>query len=357
MPDLWLPGGPDPFTTHRVESWWVDLLDEHDTPVGRLDGVTGGTIEQNVNRIITGGGTLDVVDRGQDIPWLSARVQPWWHVHGADPWPLGVYLCSAPVATHTDAGVSWRVELLDKLLVLDEDKIEAAYAVPAGAVVTDTVQAVIASTGEAATAVTDSTETLTSGMVWPPGTSKLRIVNDLLDAINYFSVRVDGHGTFVAAPYQAPAQRPTVRQFVPGPAAIHTPDFTRDQDLAGIPNRVVLVSAGGRDEESLVGVASNTDPASPTSHPSRGRWVVHAEEGVEATSQAVIDGLARRRLVELSTVAATVEIDHAAVPLAVNDVVAFDTGTGSPVRAATQSWSLALAAGSLMRTRVREVTA
>src|SRR5690606_23496078 len=102
----------------------------------------------------------------------------------------------------------------------------------------------------------DSTETLTSGMVWPAGTSKLRIINDLLSAINYFSLRCDGHGRYVAAPYLAPASRPVVRRFVPAPDAIHLPEFTRDRDLAGIPNKVVLVSSGSGDDEALVGVAS-----------------------------------------------------------------------------------------------------
>src|SRR5690606_37360047 len=154
-------------------------------------------------------------------------------------------------------------------------------------------------------------------------------------------LRADGFGRYVAAPYQAPASRPVVRQFLPGAQAIHVPEFTREQDLAAIPNRVVRVSAASGEDEALVGVAENTDPASPFSFPARGRWLVHTEEGTEATSQQVIDDLAARRLVELSSASASVQIAHAAVPLDVNDVVHL-VGDGVDARAAVQSWRLNL---------------
>lgn len=354
MPELWLPAGPDPLTTHRVETWRVDLLTSRDAVVGRLDGVTGGDVKQSVAATISGGGTLTVVDRGQDVDWLSARLRVWWQVDGADPWALGTFIPSAPVEDWDGTGRSWRVELLDKLLVLDEDKVETSFSLPAGTVVTAAVRSVIAATGETAVAITDSAETLTSGMVWEPGTSRLRIVNDLLAAINYFSLRADGLGRFVAAPYTRPQDRPVVREFHPGDEAIHREPFTRDQDLANIPNRVVLVSAATGEDPALVGVATNTDPTSPTSVPRRGRTIVHAETGVEATSQAVIDSLAARRLTDLSQVAATQQIEHAAVPLDLNAAVSRRWPDGT-ARAVVTGWTLNLQAGALMRTSLREV--
>lgn len=355
MPDLWLPAGPDPLTTHRTESWHVDLLTADDVAIATLDGVTGGRIEQNVNAVISGGGTLDIVDVGQDVDWLAHRVQPWWTVEGYGSWPLGVYLFASPVASHDDTGRRWRVELLDKLAVLDQDHVDGSFSLPAGTVVTDAVRDVIASAGETATAITDSVETLAAGMVWPANTTKLRICNDLLAAINYFSVRCDGWGRYVAAPYVRPQDRPVAREFVAGARSIHLPDFTIDQDVVAIPNKVVVVSAAGPDEPALVGVATNTDPESPYSFQRRGdRWIVASEEGVEATSQTVVDAIAARRLVELSTVSATLEIEHAAVPLDLNAVVRFTSG-GVDVRASVPRWGLDLAAGRLMRTTIREV--
>lgn len=355
MPDLYLPPVLDPLTGHRVESWRVDLLTAGDVNVGTLDGVTGGSIEQNVAAIISGGGSIDVTDTGQGVDWLQARVQPWWTANGIS-WPLGVFLASTPRETHDATDRSWSVDLLDKLAVLDADAVDGSYSLAAGTVVTTAVAAVIASAGEGATAITASAETLTTGMVWEAGTSKLRIVNDLLASINYFSLRADGYGRYVAQPYVRPQDPAAVWDFTQGPRAIHLARFTRDQDIAAIPNKVVLISTATGDTEAMVSVATNTDPASPYSEPSRGRWIVRTETGVEATSQAVLDALAARRLVDLSSVSATLEIAHAAIPLDLNVVVSFSTG-GVQARGVVRKTTIDLSVGALMRTTIREVSA
>ena len=340
-------------TTHRVESWRVDLLSEDDSPIGVLHGCLGGEVEQNVNAVISGGGTLRMRDVGQDVDWLRARLQVVWKI-GDQEWPLGVFLPSAPVARHDATGRGWDVELLDKLVVLDQDKIDGSYSLPAGTVVTAAVQEVIASAGETKTAITGSTATLTAGMVWEAGTSKLRICNDLLAAINYFSLRCDGDGRYVAAPYQAPRNRTPAWDFAAGDRAVHSATFTRDEDLAKVPNKVVLVSSASSDVPALVSVVANLDPASRFSEFARGRWIVHTETGVEATSQAVLDALAARRLTELSSATATLEVEHAFLPLSLNDAVSFRTG-GVDAVGVVQTMRIPLAAGGLTRTTIREV--
>lgn len=341
-------------TGHRVEDWWVELLDRNDTPLGRLRGVTGGRLDQNVHAIISGGGTLHLQDLGQDIDWLSARVQPWYSVAGHEPWPLGIFLPSAPTAGYSPTGRRWSVELLDKLAILDQDKVDGSYSLPAGTNVTLAVQEVIMSAGEDRVAITASSETLTSGMVWEAGTSKLRIVNDLLASINYFSLRADGHGRYVAQPYTRPEDRELNWEFLEGARAIHSPDFTRDEDLASVPNKVVLVSSAAIDEPAMVGVATNEDPSSRFSYQSRGRWITHTEDLVEATSQEVLDGLAARKLADLSAATATLSVEHAALPLQLNDAVRFVTA-GVETRGVVQKMSQALEVGALTRSTIREV--
>ncbi|MGV3564221.1 MAG: hypothetical protein ACO1ON_13165 [Nocardioides sp.] len=330
-----------------MESWRVDLLNAGGSPTGTLDGVLGGSVEHNINRVIHGGGRLEVDDRGV-TDWLDRRVRIWWQVEGVEPWSLGTFLCSAPTEVHTATGRSWSIELLDLLLVLDQDCVAQAYALPAGSIVTDAVRDVIAGSGPGATAITDSAETLTSAMVWPAGTSRLRIVNDLLAAINYFALRTDPLGRYTASPYIAPGDRAPVRDLTAD--AIVTHDWARDQDLAAVPNRVVLIGMGEGDAEALVAVAENTDPADPLSIPARGRVVTVVEQGVEATSQGVMDGLAARRLADLSTPAATRVIEHAPMPIGLHDVVTHDG-----VRGATQAWSQDLAVGADMSRSLREV--
>lgn len=39
------------------------------------------------------------------------------------------------------------------------------------------------------------------------GTSKLEIINTLLDSINYYSIRVDEEGIFISSPYVVPTDK------------------------------------------------------------------------------------------------------------------------------------------------------
>jgi len=353
MPDLWLPAGPDPLTTHRVESWRVDLLTADDATVGTLDGVTGLSLDHKAGATIHGGGTLSLSDVGQGVDWLSARVMPWFTVDGYGSWPLGVYLLASPRERHSDGPTSWRVELLDKLAVLDQDAVSQSYSLPAGTVVTDAVATVIAAAGETAVAITASTETLTSGMVWEAGTTRLRIANDLLASINYWSLRCDRYGRFTASPYVRPQDRVPVRAFTPGPDAIVTPDWSKDEDLIAVPNRVIVISDGTLDVTGLVGLAENTDASSRFSEPSRGRWITVVEDH-DATSQTVADAIAARRLIELEAVSATYDIEHAMVPQDLHDVVTLTDGPAS-----VQGWAVSLVpgeAGPLMLTTLRGVS-
>lgn len=350
MTDLWLPPGPDPLTAaHRVEEWRVDTLSRDDTPLETLDGVTGVSVEHNSNRVIHGGGRLDVDDVDQVADWLDLRVRVWYEVAGVDPWPVGTFLCSAPGEQHAATGRAWSVELLDKLAILDADGMQGTYSLPAGTVVTTAVRTLITDAGETALAVTDSAETLIAAMVWEAGTTRLRIINDLLAGINYFALRTDLYGRYTATPYVPPGDRATVLDLTAG--RIVSEDWTRDQDLASVPNRVILVGRGSGDVEALVAVAENTDPTSRLSIPSRGRVIAVTETGVEASSQDVLDGLAARKLADLSAPSATRVIAHAPVPVGLHDVVSHEG-----VRGAIQSWSLDLAVGEDMRTNLREVT-
>lgn len=345
----------DPYRTHRVQSWWVERLTSTDGPIGILDGVTAGSIEINSNRPIRGTGSLALDDTGQELDFLADRVRVWWQVVGATPFPLGTFLMSAPKAAHGDAVTTWEIALFDKLTVPAEHRIRQAFALPAGTVVTDAVRDLLVAVGESSMSVTDSTATLSAGVVWPAGTSHLEIINDLLARINYFSLWCDGYGRYVVQPYARPTDRPRMWDFSEGADAIHLPEFERAADLAGVPNEVVLTTSGNGDDEALVGVASNDNPASPFSTVSRGRTITLAETA-EADDQATIDALAQRRLDAASLASATITMSHEVLPVALNDVATFDTA-GVDALAVIEKFTLDLAADALMVTTLREVLA
>lgn len=352
----WTQDG-DPLTGHRSESWRVELLNLGDTSLGDLDGVAGGDLTFNVYATIRGGGSLDY--KGEPIDWLAHRVQPWYRVEAMGQvieWPLGVFLPAAPSTQYGSAGGVQSIELYDKTLILDQDKVEATYSAPVGAVVTSTVRALLADIGETRVAVVDSAETLRTSMVWEAGTSKLRIINDLLDAINYFSIWADGMGTFRVEPYRRPADRPQRFGFVDDQTSIYSPDFVHDFDTFEVPNKVIVVGQSAGEEAALVATAKNENPGNPFSFQSRGRWITRFEEGVEASSQGVLNSLALRYLEDGQSVGSTFDIKHAPIPLDFNDAVGFArTAEDIAVRGVVESISYSMAVGALCSTKIREV--
>lgn len=318
--------GPRDNTTFRYE-----LLTTDEEALGYIDGVRGGSLTRSAATAVRESGTLDI-DDVDGIDWLSARVRIWISVTGApsrlaEPvtveWPLGVFVPAAPVERWQDGYRSLTVELLGKLAALDQDRVSSSVSLPAGTVVTDAVTAQITAAGQPGAAVTPSPETLRSPMVWEPRTSRLRIINDLLEAVNYASLRSDGWGRLVAAPYVRPAARPEVYRLHDGVSAIYEDDFQREQDLYTVPNRFVAVGVSSAEEAPLVGMWENTDPNSPTSIPRRGYVIEDGEDGVEATSVQTLTEYARRRLISLSSPAASITVTHAPIPLDLLDVVSF----------------------------------
>ena len=342
------------WTTHRQASIQAELLTRRDRLVGRLDGVTGGNVEFTSTTRLRGSGQLQLRDTGQQIDWLSDRVRLSYRLATGEALPLGVWLLSAPTVTVSGSGRSWNVDLLSKLTVLDEDCVDKPYSLRAGSLVTDAVQQLITGAGEDRVTITHSVERTTGMMVWDAGTPVLTIINDLLDSINYWSLWVDGEGVFRVEPYVKPAQRPTTWMFSEGDASIHLPSWSRDQDLTGVPNRVVMVGQAEGDKPARTAAATNTSPDSPFSYARRGRWVTYVETGVEAATQQVLDDLANRRLIDRSTPSASIEFQHLPVPIEPNAAVEFSS-QGVRARAVVQKWGLSLEPTALAKTTIREV--
>ena len=360
---------------HRVLSFRYELLDRWENLTGLVRTAPyGGSLSWSAQASIKSGGTLPVIDPGGGIDWVHSRIRPVAVLSSASTAdtlevPLGVYLPAAPDESWSDEGRRWDVDLLDKAVILDQDvPVDAAgnataYTAPAGSNVVALVAGLIQSTGEATPALSPAPDTLTSALVFEPGTTKLKIINELLDAANFFSLWTDGAGQFRVTKYRAPQDRGTVYDllapFSRGPRSLMAPDWTRERDVYTVPNRYVVVSQGDGDAEGLVATATNTDPASPFSYPSRGRWVTQVEEGVEATSLASLQAYADRKLLAASGASSKMEVHHAYLPdLLINSTVRFryeQDGEELDMLCTVQNTEIPLDPTGLCKTVLREV--
>jgi len=327
---------------HRVLSFRYELLDRWENFQGLIQTAPyGGELSWSAQASIKSGGTLPVVDPGWiRSDWITSRIRPVAVLSSATTSdrlevPLGVYLPAAPDEQWSDEGRRWDISLLDKATLLDQDTPTdvagnaTAYTAAAGSNVVALVVALIQSVGEPVPAIEPGSETLQSALVFQPGTTKLKIVNELLDAANYFSLWVDGRGQFRVTKYRAPTDRPVtydlLAPFTRGPRSLMAPDWTRERDVWEVPNRYVAVAQGNGTSEGMVATASNTNPASPFSYQTRGRWVTHFEEGVETTGQAALQAYAQRMLDAASSVSSKIEVSHAFLPeLLINSAVRFN---------------------------------
>jgi hypothetical protein len=307
--------------------WSFELLDSEDRLLGDLDGVAGGSAEI-VAQSVLGGSAALTLDRRSDIDWMSHRLRAIYHPSKSESWPVGTCLLTSPTENHTAFGLTYDIGLLTKMNVISEDTVGSRFSLQPGTQIIPVVVSLLTTAGETRVAVTDSDSTLASGLTWEAGTSTLTIINDLLQAAGCWSLWCDGSGLFRVEPYVDPAQRPVAFNFEHGEQSLHMPDWKREQDNTSVPNRFIAVGQGDEDAPPLVGIATNEDPTSPYSFPSRGRWVTRTEEGVEAETQEIIDAYAARKLREAMSPVSRMDVTHAMLPLEPNDLVSFTPEDG-----------------------------
>lgn len=328
----------------RVTDYRFEILDGNDNLVGTLDGVeAGGSVDFTASDAIKSSGRLTVHDVGQEVDWLNVRIKPYIILNtevgqtDGEEHACGVYVPVAPVERWSGGQRSWDVELLDKLVLLDQDIPSdsstgrpVTYAAPKGANVIDCVKALVESIGASSEHIQPSDKTLNDAMTWSIGASKLKIINDLLEAANFNSLWCDEDGNYRSEPYVRPVDREVKYEaldpFSEGRNALMSPSWEMDNDIYSVPNRFVAIGRGTESDEAPVGSAVNNDPGSPYSFASRGRWITEVMTGVDATSVEDLNEIAERQLALRTSVSRTVSVRHAYLPdLRINDVVRFSS--------------------------------
>lgn len=376
-------------TTHRYELYTHDPATGTDRLIGELDGVQdGGSLTWSAESRVKKSGAVKVLDLVQaeagklrfgDVDRVLTRIRPVRVIDGLPDTPLGMYVITAAPESWSAGHRVFSVELHDKSTILDQDKTPVTWQVPAGTVILQAVKTVIASAGESIDIDPTDTRVTATDRSWKAGTAKLDIVNDLLDSLQYNALWVDGQGNFRATPYVAPKDRPIRydvlnldRELIDGDTAVYLPDWTRDRDVYGVPNRVVVQATGGGDTEPLQGVATNetTDTKSPLwefSHARLGFWRDADPIQVEvpdfsdqpdptAATIAYLTAKAQQSLIAASGVQAKATLKALPLPVELLDATRFQsTPAGIDARHTIQRVELDLSAGGLMGLDLMEV--
>lgn len=342
------------YTGHRTERFYLELLTKNEQSLGYLDGFEGGDLAWNANADLPGGGSVLLEDLGQDINYSRDRVKVWQQIDDLAPIPWGVFCIAAPTKAYRADGGSRQVTLLDKVTVLRDDVLTSTLQIPAGTNVVQAMVAQVQAAGETAIAFTPSSTTLTNDMTFNPGISRHKVISELATVAGYWSAWTDRNGQFRIEPYRSPADRPESYRFEQGETSIHSPNWEYELDLWSATNTVVFVSQAEDDEVPFSAYAVDDNPDSPTSTVSMGRVLNPiVEENVEANSQATLQLMANRKLIDNSNVVGKMRVSHRSIPVWYNEAVRFKSD-GIDTKATITTMSLPLIPGSLIQAEWRQ---
>ncbi|HEU4754010.1 MAG TPA: hypothetical protein VFU47_12950 [Armatimonadota bacterium] len=338
-----------------------ELLDSANRPIRELDNVLACTVSQNWLADIKRTATFRLRDSG-GINYALDRIKPYVRLHLPPygerdwvEWPQGVFLLSSP-KRHVDASglVTREVAAYDQLQVSADDKVVSRYTALPG---DNYIQKVGSLLGLfTMDGLPPDPRNRPGAREWEPGTPKLRIINDLLQAINYESLSYDEDGRRVIRPYVSPDQRAEEYTYADGSASMMVPEADHELDLFAVPNKWVLY-VSSPDGPPLRSVYTNTNPASPTSTVRRGRTIVDYRQEWDVADQATLDAKVARLAFEASQVYEAIEFETGLMPIHSGaDVYRIRYGAlAIDAKYVEHSWSMELRAGARMRHRARRV--
>ena len=323
----------------RVESFRYELLDAADQVVRELvvtdpdrgvvgEVLPGGTIDIAETAEVIGSGSITMIP-ASPINWLNARIRV-SYIGAGRVEPVLTALPRVPGQSMSPVGDTVSVSLLDKTSIPKADSYGEQFSVAAGVSPIDAATAVLASSGANNYLLDATTATLSAGMVWDAGTSKLKIVNDLLAAANYDPLIATPAGVLRGKAYTNPTARGVAWEFADTTQGVYLPTWTRPRDLSTVPNKLACIGripeGAAEGTVALVATATDTRTDSPFSYANRGnRWITAAPvqdvdyDGTLGTLQAI----ANRKLTDAQQVATEYEITHPWLPFGLRDVVTF----------------------------------
>ncbi|MBK8246309.1 MAG: hypothetical protein IPK85_02700 [Gemmatimonadetes bacterium] len=247
------------------------------------------------------------------------------------------------------------VEAYDQTIVLQDDTLADRYFVNNNYPYTDAINEILAETpGIPQSSISPSTATTPAALEWEPGTSKYQVISDMLSAINYGSLWFDGEGVARATPYVSPRLRAAEFEYRTDDVSVILPDAAQSLDLYSLPNRWVLIVSNS-DQPALRAEIRNTDPASPTSIPNRGRIITRVITDSNAPSQAMLNAIAERYRDESGQVYETIDFKTGLMPFHENgDMYDFEyAGFVGFGRFMETKWSFDLQQGAEMSHEAR----
>ncbi len=341
-------------TGPRVEvSAGLELLDSANVLVEDItnDLLSGQVDRQNFSDVH---GTCNLVI-SRELAWGKDRVRPYMTLSDgavSARFNLGVFVLTTPDSKRGETPVSFTVSGFDLIHLLQAGPADT-YMVDAGVTYLTAVQAVLTASAVGSTVQLDGTAqatTLPNPMVWAltpdAPASWLRIINDLLSAINYRGLWVNENGVFRSGPYQDPSVRAV--EWIFDTANLTTnlvgEDRTLDSDVWAARNwwRFVRKGMTAQPVEGA-GIYTVTNPSTGrTSVAALGRTVRAAVQYLDAADQASLVAQGERIVSTDQSASRIFTITVDPLPIASHFDIVRLIDAGEDDKCQVSSWSLPL---------------
>lgn len=270
--------------------------------------------------------------------------------------PLGAFMLSSPKEKTSETGAIAEIEAYDRTQVLLEDCVTNRFYLPQGHRYSAAITSIANSAGILDVFIDDNDKVLRRSREWDIGTSKLKIINELLKEMNYNRVYTDKNGLLMCTAYKLPWQKQPEVKYTTDELSQVFPGAVREMDLFNVPNVWVCVASNAEDEP-LVAIEENNNPASETSVQRRGRKIVKVESISDIADQEALNAYTKRLAFNGTNIHETLEFETL-----INPNHGYQTamlvqhrGLGIDAKYIETAWSIPLQVGGKMRHRARRI--
>ena len=284
--------------TSRAVTYGFDILDKNDVAIGEVHS-PDCKIFNNIDATIQRSCSLTIIE-DKEIDFASERLRPYMKLKtetGMLVYPLGVFLMSSPQRQAQGGAVKRTVECYDKMQILNDDRFDTRYTVPAGTSYTAAVANIVLSAGINMVNIAPSQLETVTALEFPIGTSKLAACNELLAAINYYPLYADSFGFVRSKAYELPDGRSIDAFYATDKASIIQPGAQEELDIFGAPNKIVRYLENA-ERQFMISSVTNDDPNSKLSTVSRGRVITDIASVSDIANQGSLDAYVARVMAE-----------------------------------------------------------
>lgn len=284
--------------TSRTVTYGFDILDKNDVAIGEVHS-PDCKIFNNIDATIQRSCSLTIIE-DKEIDFASERLRPYMKLKtetGMLVYPLGVFLMSSPQRQAQGGAVKRTVECYDKMQILNDDRFDMRYTVPAGMSYTAAVANIVLSAGINMVNIAPSQLETVTALEFPIGTSKLAACNELLAAINYYPLYADSYGVVRSKAYELPDGRSIDAFYATDKASIIQPGAQEELDIFGAPNKIVRYLENA-ERQFMISSVTNDDPNSKLSTVSRGRVITDIASVSDIANQGSLDAYVARVMAE-----------------------------------------------------------